>query len=259
MFDALVSFRRRLAAGETLIGSGVTLADPLVSEALSDSVDYLWIDLEHMALSPESLRAHLLAARSKSTPALVRVAGGGSAAVKPVLDAGAHGIVVPQVRSVDEVRQLVSDCRYPPVGTRGMGAHIPTNYGRSGGPPYVERANANILACVMIETAEALEAIDGIVAVPGLDVLIIGPWDLSGALGVLGDVEHPRVVAAMEKVVAKARGAGLFVGSGMPVDPEFACAQARRGVQMLQIGGDCAYLVSCAEQISSTVRGGLEP
>lgn len=257
MFDTIERFRRRLSEGEVLVGTGIALADPLVTEALGGSVDFVWIDGEHTALSPEAVRGHLLAARAAGVMAVVRVPGTGAAFLKPALDGGAPGIVVPQIRTLDEVRQTVADCRYPPAGQRGVGPLIPTNYGRAEWSAYVERANRLIFVTVMIETADAVEAIDQIVTVPGLDSVFLGPWDLSGSLGVLGQVEHPRVVAAMERVIASARRAGVFVGSGMGVDPAFACAQARRGVQWLQVGGDCGYLVRAADQMTAAVRDGL--
>ena len=254
MFDPVAHFRKRLAQGQVLMGPGVYLTDPQSSEALADSFDFLWIDMEHSPMSMEALRGHLLVARSKQKPALVRVGGSDTPFIKPVLDAGAHGIVVPQVRSVEEVRRVVADCRYPPLGRRGFGPLIPTNYGRHGGPEYVETANAQLFVSVMIETAEAVEAIDQIVAISGLDSVVLGPWDLSGSLGFLGEVGHPEVVAALEKVIASARAAGLSVGSGMPADPEFALLQVKRGVQWLQLGGDCGYLVAFADQLTSQVR-----
>lgn len=258
MFAAIERFRQRLREGQVLIGAGVGLADAQASEALADSVDFLWIDLEHSAMGPEALRGHLLAARSRGTPAVVRVAGGGAAVLKPVLDAGAGGVIVPQVRSAGEVEQVVADCRYPPEGRRGFGPLIPTNYGRADTREYVERANRLLLVAVMIETEEAVAAIEAIAAVRGLDAVVLGPWDLSGSLGLLGQVDHPRVVAAMERVIAAARRAGLFVGSGMGADPAFACAQARRGVQWLQVGGDCAYLVRSADQLTRAIHAELE-
>jgi 2-keto-3-deoxy-L-rhamnonate aldolase RhmA len=165
--------------------------------------------------------------------------------------------VVPQVRSAEEVRSVVSDCRYPPLGRRGYGPRVPSNYGRDGGDEYVERANRGIFVAVQIETAEALEALDDILAVPGLDSIVLGPWDLSGALGVLGNVEHPRVVAAIETIISKARAAGLAVGSGMGPDPDYAYVMAQRGVQWIQIGGDYGYLVRHMDQITTSVRGRL--
>ncbi|MBI2501664.1 MAG: hypothetical protein HYW07_00320 [Candidatus Latescibacteria bacterium] len=254
MFDPVALFRRRLAQGQVLTGPGIYLTDPQSSEALADSFDFLWLDMEHSPMSMEALRGHLLVARSRQKPALVRVGGSDTPFIKPVLDAGAHGIVAPQVRSAEEVRRVVADCRYPPLGRRGFGPLIPTNYGRNGGPDYVERANAQLFVSVMIETAEAVEAIDQIAAIPGLDSVVLGPWDLSGSLGLLGQVDHPEVVAALEKVIASARAAGLSVGSGMPADPEFAVLQVRRGVQWLQLGGDCGYLVAFAELLNRQIH-----
>ena len=254
MFEAIEEFRRRLAAGEVMIGSGISLTDSQVSDALADAVDFLWIDLEHSAMSPESLRGHLLAARSRRTAAIVRVPGSDTAFIKPVLDAGAPGIVVPQVTSAAEVEGVVADCRYPPTGRRGFGPSVPSNYGRDGGPDYVARADVSLFVAVMIETTEALEAIDEITKLPGLDSVVIGPYDLSGALGLLGQVDHPTVVAAQERIIASAKSAGLPVGSGMPVDPAFARLQAERGVQWLQIGGDCRYMVQFAEDMAASVR-----
>jgi len=255
--EAIVTFRQKLAAGHVCIGVGITFTDPLVTDALGNSADFFWIDLEHSAMSPEAVSGHLLSARARNVPAIVRVAGSDTILIKPVLDAGADGIVIPQVRSAEEVRQVVSDCRYPPLGRRGYGPRVPSNYGRDAGSDYVERTNQNLFVVVQIENAEAMEALDDILAVPGLDSIVIGPWDLSGALGVLGDVEHPKVVSAIETIIVKTRAAGLFVGSGMGPDPDYAYLMAKRGIQWLQVGGDFGYLINSMDQISRSVRSRL--
>ena len=255
---AIDRFRQDLQAGRVCFGAGISLTDPLVTDALGDSVDFVWIDLEHSAMSPQTLSGHLLAARARGIPALVRARGSDAPFVKPVLDIGADGIIVPQVRDVDEVRRVVSDCRYTPLGRRGYGPRVPSNYGRDGGKDYAERANRELFVAVQIETAEALAALDDIVAVPGLDSLVIGPWDLSGSLGLLGQLDHPQVVAAIEEIIVKARSAGLPVGAGMGADPDFACRMINRGVQWVQVGVDCGYLVKCMDQITAAVRSRLE-
>jgi 2-keto-3-deoxy-L-rhamnonate aldolase RhmA len=251
---AIEKFRQDLQAGRVCLGAAVTFADPLVSEALADAVDFLWLDLEHSPMSPEALNGHLMAARAKNVVALVRVRGFDTPFIKAALDGGADGIVVPQIRTVDEVRQVVADCRYPPVGRRGCGPRVPSNYGRDWSKEFVEQANKTIFVSVQIETAEAMEAIDEIVGVPGLDSLVIGPMDLSGALGVFGEVEHPWVVAAMERIIAKARGAGLAVGAGMGADVEFACTLASRGVQWMHVGVDFQYLTNSVDQLTLSIR-----
>ena len=252
--EAIDAFRERLRSGHICLGAGITFADPLVSDALCGSVDFLWIDLEHSPMSPEALSGHLLAARGRNVPALVRVGGAITPLIKGALDAGAGGIIVPQVRGVQEVRQAVNDCRYPPLGQRGYGPRVPTGYFRDGGGEFAERANRSVFAAVMIETVEALAALDDILAVPGLDSVVIGPSDLSFSMGVRGDVEHPRVVAAIEDIVARARAAGKFVGAGMGPDADYAHTMARRGVQWLQVGSDCTYLYRQMDAIAAAFR-----
>jgi 2-dehydro-3-deoxyglucarate aldolase/4-hydroxy-2-oxoheptanedioate aldolase len=252
--SAIAAFRAKMASGEVCIGASITLTDPHTTDALGDSVDFFWIDLEHSVMSPEALAGHLLAARARNVPALVRVTGSGTPFIKPVLDAGADGIIVPQVRSAQEVQQVVNDCRYPPWGQRGYGPRVPSNYGRDGGSAYIERANREVFVAVQIENVEALHALDEILAIQGLDSLVLGPWDLSASLGRLGEVEHPAVVAALETVIARTRAAGLFIGSGMGTDANYAAKMARRGVQWLQVGDDCGYMIMAMDQIVSSVQ-----
>ena len=250
-FEAINRFRTELKTGKVCLGPGITFSDPMVTDALAASSDFIWIDLEHGGMSPEALSAHLLAARHHGLPGIVRLAGGGTAQVKPVLDSGADGIIIPQVRTVGEVKQLVDDCRYPPVGHRGFGPRVPSDYFRNATPEFVARANESIFLAVMIETAEAYAAIAEIVAVPGLDSIVIGPADLSWALGAQGDMDDPCLVHAFEVIIRQARKAGCLVGCGMGPDPVFASLMAHRGAQWLQVGVDCAILIQGFDQIRS--------
>ena len=255
MYGAIRNFRERLNDGETLIGSTVVFSDPIATDALAESADFIWYDQEHSPMGPENLRTHLMAARAKGCPGIVRVTQGSTPFVKPVLDAGADGVIAPQIRTVDEVRQLVSDCRYPPIGNRGYGPAISSNYGRNGGPGYVQDADESIFAAVMLETVEAVEAIDEIVSVPGLDSIVIGPMDLSGAMGVLGDIEHPRVVDAMEKVISSAKNAGVHVGAGMGLDTDYGSILAGLGVQWLQVANDIMMMINGMDRTTRDLRG----
>ena len=251
------AFRQKLSSGQVCIGVSITMNDPLIADALGDSADFFWIDLEHSNMSPEALNGHLLAARSRGVASLVRVTGNTTPFIKPVLDVGADGIIAPRVSSVAEVEDIVRDCRYPPVGRRGYGPRVPSNYGRDGGADFIERANENVFVAAQIETAEAMDVIAEIAAVPGLDSLAIGPMDLSGALGTLGDTEDPKVVAAIETIVSAARAAGLYVGVGLGADAERACTMADRGLQWIHVGCDFHYLVKCADDIRRDVFRGL--
>ena len=254
MFEAVAKFRAKLDAGQVCLGAGITFDDPLVTDALGDSVDFFWIDTEHCLMNPRTLIGHLLAARARGVPGIVRVPGSSAAIIKPVLDSGAEAIIVPQVRSAEEVRRVVSECRYPPLGRRGYGPRVPSNYGRDGGSDYIARANRELFVSVQIENTEALGALDEIVSIAGLDSVALGPWDLAGSLGHSNEPQHPEVVAAIETIIRKTRAAGLYVGSGMGLDPDYARVMVGRGVQWLQVGGDCDFLVNQMDQIASQVR-----
>ncbi len=247
-------FRQRLASEELLMGACISLADPFVTDCLAGSVDFFWIDMEHSGMTTETVAAHLLAARSRQVPALVRVLGSSTTCIKPVLDQGAEGIIVPQVRSAEEVRRVVMDCRYPPAGQRGYGPRVPSNYGRLEGEAYIRNANQSIYVAVQIENQQALEALEEIVAIPGLDAVVLGPADLSGSLGVLGQFEDSRVVAAMELVIRKARAAGLTVGAGLGPDVNAALTMARRGVHWVSVGTDVQYLWGFYDQMVQAIR-----
>jgi len=252
--EAIAEFRKRLRAGELLVGAGITLADPRVTEALADSVDFVWIDTEHSAMDSLTMAGHLMAARAKCTPALVRLAAGTTPMIKTALDAGAGGVVAPQVRTPAEVAAIVTDCRYPPDGRRGFGPLVPSNYGRAEAKALAAWSNENVFVAAQIETREALENLDALVATPGLDSVVVGPSDLSFALGVGGDLEHPDVTAAVETVIAKARAAGLFVGAGMGHAPAYAAAMVQHGCQWLQVGCDFEYLIGAMDAVRISLR-----
>ncbi len=248
------SFRERLDSGRLCLGPAITLSDPAVTEALAPSVDFVWIDLEHNPTSLESLAAHLIAARAGGAPALVRVPSSDVAWIKRVLDTGAEAVIVPQIHSADEVRQVVSACRYPPQGTRGFGPRRAADYGRRNAAEYVAEANARVFVAVQIETAEAFRDLDAILAVPGFDSIVIGPYDLSGSMGMLGQVHHPTVVGAVGTIATKARAAGRYVGIGMAPDEEHALQAARQGVQWVQCGCDFGYMIQFADGLYGRIR-----
>jgi 4-hydroxy-2-oxoheptanedioate aldolase len=252
--EAILKFRCQLKEGRACLGTAVGLCDPMVTYALAPVADFLWIDHEHGRMSPEYLTGHLLAARHQGAPSLVRVPSCDTASLKMVLDMGADGVIVPMIHDADEVAAVVADCRYPPVGRRGWGPGLLTEAAGKTMRQYADEANAAVFVAVQIETAEALEAIDRIVAVPGVDSLVIGPADLSGALGGFGEYDHPKFLAAVDTIIAKARGAGLSVGAGGGSNAEYVSAMIRRGVQWHTISGDVGLMVQCMKQLAAEVR-----
>jgi 2-keto-3-deoxy-L-rhamnonate aldolase RhmA len=251
MYTPIQEFRAKLKAGQFCLGVGITLSDPAVTEALGKNVDFYWIDMEHTPLNMETLQAHLIAARAVGIPAIVRVPGSEVWFIKRVLDTGAAGIIVPQVRSAAEVKQVVDACRYKPVGDRGYGPRRASTYGRDAN--YLQRINEDLFVAVQIENVDALKEIDAISQIKGVDSLALGPYDLSASLGLMGQVAHPEVVGAIERVIKAAKANGLFVGMGGPANEEYILRGAKLGVQWQQAGSDFEYMIQYVEGVFATL------
>jgi 2-keto-3-deoxy-L-rhamnonate aldolase RhmA len=247
--------RAKLRAGEIVLGAGITLSDPTVTEALAGSVDFVWIDLEHNATTTEAMLNHLIAARAGGAATLVRVPSNDVGWVKRVLDCGAEGIILPRAYSAREAADFVSCCRYPPLGTRGFGPRRPMQYGRLGQAEYLQQANRDVFVAVQVETVELLAELDAVLKLDGLDSLVLGPQDLSGSMGRLGQTAHPEVVAAMKTVAFKAKAAGRFIGAGLGANPEFAQVLIECGVQWLQAGNDFEYMIQGCQRTFDEIRG----
>jgi len=247
--------REKLRAGQIVLGAGITLADPTVTEAIAESVDFVWIDLEHNALTTEAMLGHLIAARAGGCAAIVRIPNNDVAWVKRVLDSGAEGIILPRAYSAKEVAEFVSACRYPPLGTRGFGPRRPMNYGRIEQQAYLRQANQGVFVAAQVETAELVAELDEVLKLEGLDSLVLGPQDLSGNMGRLGDTTSDKVVSAMKTIAAKAKAAGKFIGSGLGANPRFAKLLMECGVQWMQAGNDFEYMIQGCERAFAEIRG----
>lgn len=280
-FEAIRNFREKLKLGATpLVGIGIQLTDPTVTDALSDTSDFFWVDQEHTPMSPEMLKWHMMVAHGRGVPVIVRVPGPnvvvGEARpwgmyIKHALDSNADGIVVPQIRTAEDVRSIVSDCRYPTGGNRpapfetpyaesvsdrprrGFGPTTPMNYGRLPMARYLEAADRNIFVAVMIETTEALANIDEICSTPGLDCVVIGANDLSAAMGLPYLGSHPRVQAAVDTIIETAQRHGKYVFFSTR-DAKLASLLAAKGVQILHVGSDVLAAVSYQTQLVSEIK-----
>jgi 2-dehydro-3-deoxyglucarate aldolase/4-hydroxy-2-oxoheptanedioate aldolase len=252
--DHADSFREKLRRGQVCLGTVVSFTDPTVTEALCQVLDFVWIDMEHTALTLETVQAHIMATKGSETTPLVRVPWNDPVLIKPILDMGAAGVIVPLVRTADEVRRAVAACLYPPEGIRGFGPRRPSNYGRLSGTEFCRTANARVLPIAQVEHIEAVENIDEILAVPRLAGIALGPNDLAGSMGLMGLPRHPDVLDALDKVIGRCRNAGVPVGVGAGDDPEILAEWAARGVNWLAMGGDCNLLLRGAIRAASRIR-----
>ena len=181
---------------------------------------------------------------------VVRVQWNDPAVIKRVLDLGAEGVMIPLVGNRRECEAAVRACKYPPEGTRGVaGSHRAAGFGRFSAD-YWARANAEILVIAQVETPEAVKAIDDIVTVPGVDVAFIGPADLSAALGHLGDPKHPDVQAAIARVEAAAKRAGVALGT-ISRSAEEATTLYGRGYQMVTLCSDASLVAQLLARAAS--------
>lgn len=256
MWDNIANFRRKLDAGQFCVGPGISLSDPAASEALVGSADFLWLDLEHTPMSLEAVQSHILATRGSGVPGLVRVPTSDVGYIKRVLDTGAEGLIVPQVRSAAEVRAVAAHCRYAPQGERGFGPRRSIDYGRQSVADYLAASNKSFFLAVQIEHVAALEDLDAILQVDGVDSIVVGPYDLSGSMGLLGELGHPKVKSAIDSIVQRSRKADRYVGMGMFPDVEQALAAQRLGVQWVQCGTDWGYMASFADKLYGAIRQG---
>ncbi|HEX3726874.1 MAG TPA: aldolase/citrate lyase family protein [Pirellulales bacterium] len=247
-------FRERLSGGKTLLGTCITFVDPTVTEALSRVLDFVWIDTEHNPLSLERVMGHLLATKGTQTTPLVRVPANDPVLIKPVLDIGAAGVIVPLVKNAEDVRLAVSACRYPPEGIRGFGPRRPSGFGAQGGPEFCQRANREIITIVQIEQAEALANLPEILATPGLTSIVVGPNDLAASLGYTGQSRHPEVLRAIDSVIAQAHKANIPMGIAVGDDPQVLVEWADKGVNWLAIAADYGLLLHAASYLAGQVR-----
>jgi 2-keto-3-deoxy-L-rhamnonate aldolase RhmA len=253
----LEPFREKMLRGEVCFGTAITYYDPAISESLAGDLDFIWIDAEHNALSLETIQLHLMAVRGTSTFPVVRVAWNDPVLLKPVLDIGAPGVVVPLIRTAEDAKLAVSACRYPPEGIRGFGPRRAARYGRDGGPEYCRQANESIMVNVQIEHAEAVKNLDAILATEGLSGVLIGPNDLAGSMGHTGRPTDPEVSKAIDTVIAKSRAAKKFVGIGCGTEPAELRNWANRGIQWLLVGADFLLLRKVVTETVAAVKSSL--
>ena len=207
---------------EIVLGTLVSLGHPAITECIAQvGYDVVWIDMEHTAIDNESLLNNLIAARAGGAPAWVRLRWNDPVLAKPVLDMGAEGIIFPYVRTAEEAGLAVKACSYPPYGVRGYGPLRAMRYGEISQAEYVSETFAECKKIIQIEHIDAINNLAEIVKVEGIDGFIFGPNDLSGSLGLIGQVTHPECLKAYEKGAAVLRESGIPFGVATNSDPDW--------------------------------------
>lgn len=207
------NFRARVLAREWLAGSWLNLGSSITAEMAGlIGFDWVLLDHEHGPGSDTTILQQLQAVASTPAAALVRIAANDPARFKRVLDAGAHGVMVPYVANAAEAQAAVTAMRYPPRGLRGVAKLTRATAFGADFDDYFAHAHERLVTLPQIETAEAVDNVEAIAAIDGVDVLFVGPMDLSTSLGFPGNYEHPLCMDAFKRVSAAARNAGKAAG-----------------------------------------------
>lgn len=254
-----MSLKSRLSRSELTIGSWVTLGHPSIAEIMAAAgFDWLVLDMEHSVLELSEVQSIIQVLDGKQCPAIVRLTSNHPDQIKRVMDAGATGVMVPMIKSAAEAKAAVDGVYYPPRGQRGVGLARAQGYGNSF-QAYRQWLDENAVIVVMIEHVDAVKAIDSILAVPGIDAYIIGPYDLSGSMGRPGDLNHPDVQAAIAQVLEAGRRAkkpgGIHV---IEPDPEALQQRIQAGFNFLGYGLDIRILDSICRTHLQSIRATLK-
>lgn len=236
--------KEMLKRGEILAVPEVNrLFSPKLIEILALSgYECVWIDMEHSDLNYECLSELAMAARAMKMDVIVRIAKEGYTSIIRPLELGVNGLVLPHCMSSDETRQFVQMAKFTPLGLRGIGAGRDSNYGLTDLKNYIKDANKETLLIVQIEDKEGVDNIDSIAAVEEIDVLFIGPVDLSQSYGVVGKLNHPLIQKAIEKVAFACKK--YKKSWGLPAEPTKSMQKMLdKGAQFLNITNETSVLL----------------
>jgi 4-hydroxy-2-oxoheptanedioate aldolase len=250
--------KQKIRRGEPTIGTWLSLASVVAAEQMAlAGFDWLTIDLEHAPTNWETAMAMVAVVGAQDVAPLVRVPSSSDENIKRALDLGAMGIIAPMVTSPEQARAVVASCKYPPDGIRSFAGGRNAAAWATDSSTYFRQANDEIFVCIQIENVPSVENIDAILAVQGVDCAFVGPQDLTGALGLPPQLDHPDPAfeQAVERVIASAKkhgiGSGLMVGS---------VASARRwherGASMISLAAEARILAVAATQAVKEIKNG---
>ena len=251
------NFKRALQDARPLIGFWSSLASTAATEILGDAgLDWILIDTEHAPNELPAVADHLRVLLPTTTAPVVRPAWNDPVLIKRILDVGAQTLLVPYVQSAVEAQRAVAATRFPPEGVRGVAAvHRSNRYGRVA--EYFARAVEEICVVVQLETGVALDALEAIAGIDGVDALFIGPSDLAANLGHIGDAAHPAVRGAIEDACRRARALSIPVGILAPIEAD-ARAYLEMGFRFVAVGSDIVTLRNGVDRLVRAFRPPLD-
>lgn len=256
MNELINEFQVALQAGRPQLGLWLGLADPYCAEICAGAgFDWLLIDAEHAPNDVRSVLTILQALAAYPLSPIVRPPVGQTHLIKQYLDLGVQTLLIPMIDTAEQARQVVAATRYPPRGVRGVGSALARASRWNAIPDYLQRADDEVCLLVQAETKEALANLDEILTVDGVDGVFIGPADLSGSLGHLGNPGHPQVVAAIEDAIARIIASGKAAGI-LSSDEAAARRYLNLGCTFVAVGVDTSLLSRAARDLADRFKGG---
>lgn len=247
--------RKKIRNNELTLGSWITIGHPNVAEILANAgFDWLVIDIEHNPIDFSTVQTLITTIQSKDVAALVRVNKNEEVVIKQVLDAGADGIIVPMVCSKEDAKQAVDYAKYPPIGKRGVGLARAQQYGTMF-EQYKQWVAEDLVVIAQIEHIDAINNLEEIVSVDGIDGTIIGPYDLSGSLGKPGAFNEPDVKEALKKFIITCKSMNINMGYHMVnSDPATVQQKIDEGYRFIAYGTDFLFMGDTAIKGMKTLR-----
>jgi len=254
------TLKSKLQSNTLTVGSWISLGHPDVAEILCRAgFDWMVIDMEHSTISISEAGELIRVIDLCGVAPLVRVTSNDANLIKRVMDAGAQGIIVPMVNSGADAERAVTATRYPPLGMRGVGMARAQKYGPAGFREYARWQQDGPIVIAQVEHISAVDACAEILAVPGIDAFIIGPYDLSASLGIPGEFERPEYVAALDRALAAGRAAGKPAGMHLvEPEPDKVSALVANGYRFIAYGVDFRMLDVTARAGLAAARGGAQ-
>lgn len=249
-----VGFKVALQRGEVLLGTWLTSSDPMVIEVMASAgFDFCILDAEHGPVTASTALTTQIVADRTSVPLLVRVPAADPVHIMAALDLGAAGIVVPRVSSIEEAAHAVRLAHYPPIGCRGYGPRRASNYLRNV-DAYLDQAAEATTVIIQIENREALSALDGILALPHVDGILIGRNDLAVELGISRDPADPELQSITTDIIERTHSAGKAVGLACSALPASVQAARELGASFIAAGIDLEFLARSVDSFITNVH-----
>ncbi len=254
MNNSLHTFRSKISNGECVYGIFMKTGDPMFVEAAGiGGFDYIILDTEHGPVTIENQQNNIRAAEARGTVPIIRLPDGDENTIGKALDIGAYGIQVPQINSAEDAKKVVKYAKFYPYGMRGVCRFVrAADYSSMGRFDYFEQSK-DLLIILQLEGVDAIKNLDEILEVDGVDILFIGPYDLSQSLGIPGQVNNPIVIDEMKKIVERAKDKKKIIGTFVDTPEDFIMWR-NLGLQYLSYSVDIGIFMDACTSINHFLR-----